>query len=218
MVWLVTWWVIAPVCHCSCSMLEHLLRKEAVGTSPSQYLSTPQKKSCSLAKFCMLFDQTLRLCQHLSFSSWLDQQASRSNHHDARWHTYPQSKVMPFCDLHDGKTELQSDLLKGSQARWWSWALYQTPASLPGIIAESKLKEETSSAFLRCYKGSLTLIFSGKSYYVQIHAVRKGDAPEQKVSLPYGSFVHHVEIPKASVYWKSQALLLTAVYCHTACH
>lgn len=182
MVWLVTWWVIAPVCHRLCSMLEHLLRKEAVGTSPSQYLSMPQKKSCSLAKFCMLFDQMLSLCQHLSFSSWLDQQASRSNHHDDRWHTYTQSKVMPFCDLRDGETELPSDLPKGSQARWQSWALHQTPEPLPGAVAESKPKEETPSVFLRCYKWSLTLILWGKSYYIQTHAVRKGDAPEEKVS------------------------------------
>lgn len=182
MVWLVTWWVIAPVCHRLCSMLDHLLRKESVGTGPSQYLSITQKKSCSLAKFCMLFDLTLCLCQHLSFSSWLDQQASRSNHHGARWHTYTQSKVMPFCDLHDGRTELWSDLPKRSHVRWESWALYQTPASLLGSVAESKLKEKTLSVFLSCYKGSLTFIFSVKPYYVQTWAVRKGVALEQKVS------------------------------------
>lgn len=117
---------------------------------------------------------------------------------------------MLFCDLHDGRTELRSDLPKRSQVRWESWALYQTPASLLGNVAESKLKEKTLSVFLRCYKGSLTFIFSVKPYYVQTCAVRC--CPGAEGELPSGSFVHRAEILKASICWKSQALLLTARY------
>lgn len=36
--------------------------------------------------------------------------------------------------------------------------------------------------------------------------------PGAKGELPSGSFVHHAEILKASICWKSQALLLTARY------
>lgn len=54
---------------------------------------------------------------------------------------YMQSKVMPSCDLHDGKTELQSSLPKGSQVRWQSWVLYRNPVPLPGVVVELKAKD-----------------------------------------------------------------------------
>jgi len=115
MVWLVTWWVIAPVCQRSCSMLEHLLREEAVGRSPSQYLSVPQRNPAVwLNSVCF----SIRcLCQHLSSPLQLSQQAPSWTHHGTRWHWYLWSEVMPDCGVCHSETEWHSHVPRGSSQR-----------------------------------------------------------------------------------------------------
>lgn len=108
---------------------------------------------------------------------------------------------MLFCDLQDGETAIEQ-LAKGQSSEVAEPRIVLDPCTAAG--SHGRIEAEGGEHF--CLSAMLQkksrCSFQMQIFYVQPHAVRKGDAPEQKVSCPV---IHLVEMPKASIYWKSHA-------------